>query len=107
MALTSGGAGTYDVTFYMNLWFKSKENGGTQGVDNYSNPALDKLVDQALAMPSGPAKDALAGQMQDIVAKDLPLIAMAGQPGQAAISTKIKNVQLGNVGAYYAAVRAA
>lgn len=107
MALTLGGAGTYDITFYMNLWFKSKENGGTQGVDNYSNPALDKLVDQALALPSGSAKDALAVQMQDIIAKELPLIAVAGQPGQAAISTKVKNVQLGNVGAYYAAVRAA
>ena len=107
MALTSGGSGTYDVSFYMNLWFKSKENGGTQGIDNYSNPALDKLVDQALALPSGAARDALAVQMQDIVAKDLPIIAIAGQPGQAAISSKVKNVQLGNVGAYYAAVHAA
>lgn len=107
MALASGGIGTYDITLYMNLWFKSKESGGTIGVDNYSNPNLDKLVDQALALPSGPAKDALAIKMQDIVAKDLPLIAMAGQPGQAAISTKVTNVQLGNIGVYYAAVKAA
>jgi peptide/nickel transport system substrate-binding protein len=42
--------------------------------NNYSNPEVNKLLDQELAETDTAARDEIIGQLQDIVAEDVPLI---------------------------------
>jgi peptide/nickel transport system substrate-binding protein len=42
--------------------------------NNYSNPQVNKLLDQELAETDADARDQIIGQLQDIVAEDVPLV---------------------------------
>jgi peptide/nickel transport system substrate-binding protein len=61
--------------------------------NNYSNPEVNKLLDQELAETDTAAREKIIGQLQDIVAEDVPLIPSWNGANVAVASTEMEGVK--------------
>ncbi len=61
--------------------------------NNYSNPEVNKLLDQELAQTDTGAREKLIGQLQDIVAEDVPLVPSWNGQNVAVATDAMKGVE--------------
>jgi peptide/nickel transport system substrate-binding protein len=68
--------------------------GGSQNVAGYSNPAVDKLLDQARQSQSVDERAAIYGQLQKKLQQDDPLIYLYRQRNLTGVSKTVSGVQV-------------
>ncbi|MDQ1669370.1 MAG: peptide/nickel transport system substrate-binding protein [Actinomycetota bacterium] len=68
--------------------------GGSQNVAGYSNPALDKLLEQARQSQDTEARGALYGQAQGLLQRDDPLIYLYRQRNLTGVAKQLSGVQV-------------
>lgn len=68
--------------------------GGSQNVAGYTNPALDKVLEQARQSQDTAARGDLYGQAQALLQKDDPLIYLYRQRNLTGVSKKLSGVQV-------------
>ncbi|EHI97327.1 ABC-type transporter, periplasmic subunit [Clostridium sp. DL-VIII] len=70
-------------------------------ISRYSNPEVDKLLAQGKATPNGDARNAIYGQVQDILSKDAPWVNISYAKSMAASSSKVKNFSVHPTGSIF------
>ncbi|MFT8352545.1 ABC transporter substrate-binding protein [Clostridium saccharoperbutylacetonicum] len=79
----------------------SKEIASSLNVARYTNPEVDKLLAQGKATPNGDARNAIYGQLQDILAKEAPWVNISYAKSMAASSAKVKNFSIHPTGSVF------
>lgn len=79
----------------------SKEIASSLNVARYTNPEVDKLLAQGKATPNGDARNAIYGQLQDILAKEAPWVNISYAKSMAASSAKVKNFSVHPTGSVF------
>ena len=64
----------------------------------YTNPKLDRLLDDALMAPEGPAQAKLYSQIQKTIVDDVPMVFLYHSTRMAAYADRVKGLEL-NLGA--------
>jgi peptide/nickel transport system substrate-binding protein len=67
---------------------------GSQNVGGYSNPAVDKLLEQARQSQDTAARGQLYGQVQTLLQKDNPLIYLYRQRNLTGVTKKVSGVRV-------------
>ncbi len=70
----------------------------TSNLTRYSNPKLDRLLDDALMAPEGPAQATLYSQIQKTIVDDVPMVFLYHSTRMAAYADRVKGLEL-NLGA--------
>ena len=71
---------------------------GTSNLTEYKNPNLDRLLDEAVRLPEGPAKTKLYSQIQKMIVEDAPMVFLYHSTRMAAYADRVKGLEL-NLGA--------
>jgi peptide/nickel transport system substrate-binding protein len=71
---------------------------GTSNLTQYSNPKLDRLLDEVLMVPEGPAQAKLYSQIQKTIVDDAPMVFLYHATRMAAYADRVKGLEL-NLGA--------
>ena len=77
--------------------FHSKSS-GTSNLTRYTNAKLDRLLDDAIMAPQGPAQDKLYSQIQKTIVDDAPMVFLYHSTRMAAYADRVKGLEL-NLGA--------
>jgi len=71
---------------------------GTSNLTQYTNPKLDRLLDEALMAPEGPAQAKLYSQIQQTIVDDAPMVFLYHSTRMAAYADRVTGLEL-NLGA--------
>ena len=71
---------------------------GTSNLTQYTNPKLDRLLDEALMAPEGPAQAKLYSQIQKTIVDDAPMVFLYHSTRMAAYADRVTGLEL-NLGA--------
>jgi peptide/nickel transport system substrate-binding protein len=66
---------------------------GTTNLTHYSNPALDKVLGEALQLPEGPAQSRLYSQAQRLIVDDAPMVFLYHATRMAAHASRIHGLE--------------
>ena len=67
---------------------------GTTNLTHYRNPVLDKLLEDALRLPEGPAQRRMLSQMQRLIVDDAPMVVLYHAIRVAAYSERVQGLEL-------------
>jgi peptide/nickel transport system substrate-binding protein len=67
---------------------------GTTNLTHYRNPVLDKLLEDALRLPEGPAQNRMLSQMQRLIVEDAPMVVLYHAIRVAAYSDRVQGLEL-------------
>lgn len=67
---------------------------GTTNLTHYRNPVLDKLLEDALRLPEGPAQHRMLSQMQRLIVDDAPMVVLYHAIRVAAYSERVQGLEL-------------
>ena len=79
----------------------SKEIASSLNVARYTNLEVDKLLAQGKATPNGDSRNAIYGQIQDVLAKEAPWVNISYSKQMAASSSKVKNFSIHPTGSVF------
>ncbi len=71
---------------------------GTSNLTEYKNPNLDRLLDDAVRLPEGPAQTKLYSQIQKTIVDDAPMVFLYHATRMAAYADRVRGLDL-NLGA--------
>lgn len=71
---------------------------GTSNLTAYRNPNLDRLLDDAIRLPEGPAQTKLYSQIQRTIVDDAPMVFLYHSTRMAAYADRVQGLEL-NLGA--------
>ncbi len=71
---------------------------GTSNLTEYKNPSLDRLLDEAVRLPEGPAQSGLYTQIQRTIVEDAPMAFLYHATRMAAYADRVRGLEL-NLGA--------
>jgi peptide/nickel transport system substrate-binding protein len=67
---------------------------GTSNLTEYKNPNLDRLLDEALRLPEGPAQAKLYSQIQKMIVDDAPMVFLYHSIRMAAYADRVQGLEL-------------
>ena len=67
---------------------------GTSNLTEYKNPNLDRLLDEALRLPEGPAQAKLYSQIQKMIVDDAPMLFLYHSIRMAAYADRVQGLEL-------------
>ncbi len=70
---------------------------GTSNLTHYKNPNLDKMLDEALRLPEGPAQTRIYSQIQKLIVEEAPMVFLYHAIRMAAYSNRVQGLEL-NIG---------
>lgn len=77
---------TGNPLFYFSQFFESR---GSKNVMHYSNPEIDKILDQMALLPLGEENNKLSAEVQQIIYDDLPLLYLVDPQWHVALSDRL------------------
>ena len=69
-------------------------SGGTTNLTRYTNPAVDKLLDNALRRPEGPELNRIYSQVQHLVVNDAPMVFLYHLTRIVAHSARVRGLEM-------------
>ncbi len=67
---------------------------GTTNLMHYRSPGLDKILDEALRMPEGPAQNRMLSQAQRMIVEDAPMVFLYHAIRVAAYADRVQGLEL-------------
>jgi peptide/nickel transport system substrate-binding protein len=67
---------------------------GTTNLTHYRSPGLDKILDEALRMPEGPAQNRMLSQAQRLIVEDAPMVFLYHAIRVAAYADRVQGLEL-------------
>jgi peptide/nickel transport system substrate-binding protein len=67
---------------------------GTSNLTHYKNPRLDKLLDDALRMPEGPAQASVYSEVQKLIVEEAPMVFLYHATRMAAYADRVQGLEL-------------
>jgi ABC-type oligopeptide transport system substrate-binding subunit len=67
---------------------------GTTNLTHYRNPAFDKLLEEALRLPEGPAQSRMLSQIQRQIVDDAPMVFLYHAIRVAAYADRVQGLEL-------------
>jgi len=71
---------------------------GSSNLTHYSNPAVDKMLEEAFRLPEGPTQEQIYSKIQKMIVEDAPMVFLYHSARVAAYTGRVKGLEI-NLGA--------